>query len=475
MLKKIAGPLAAALTVLSGPALAQPADTAIVGADVLPMTGVERLDDQTVVLRGDRIVAIGPRTEVRIPAEARVIQAKGLTLMPGLVDMHVHIANQPGAPGDSAARSLDLLLAHGITTARSMVGGSEHPALRDRIAAGERRGPILILGAPGISASTIQTADAARAHVRAGAEAGFDFIKIFSIANTEVWDAVRSEAEARRIPLGGHVSNVVGLERAMASSMQMEHLDATLLELLPADSPLRSQPFGQFPAYDIVNAAASASDAQIEAVARRVAASETYQVPTLSLFELFLNPEPSIEILRAQPGMRYYPNAAVTAWTNQLTAFRGDRTQAQGRRQIDLRRRLTAAYNRAGAPIMAGTDGPQGFHLIGEGLIKEMEALARAGLSNMDVLRAATVVPRDYVRTFAAQGAARIPAADFGVIEPGARADLLLLRKDPSRDLDALRQVETVIARGQVYDRAALDGLLQDVIAAVAAANASAP
>lgn len=475
MRRWIAGALAAGLLAAAGSAFGQSAETAIVGADVLPMTGVDRLDDQTVLIRGDRIVAVGPRADVPVPAGARVIRAEGMTLMPGLVDMHVHIANQPGAPGDSAARSLDLLLANGITTARSMVGGAEHPALRDRITSGERRGPTLILGAPGISANAIQTPDAARAHVRAGAEAGFDFIKIFSIANVEVWNAVRAEAEARRIPLAGHVSNVVGLDRALASGMQMEHLDATLLELLPADSPLRAQPFGQFPSEDIVTAASAAGDDQIEALARRVAAAGVYQVPTLSLFELFLSPNPGIDVLSAQPGMRYYPRAAVTAWTNQLGAFRGDRTEAHARRQINLRRRLVAAYHRAGAPIMAGTDGPQGFHLIGEGLIREMEALADAGLSNMAVLRSATVVPRDYFRTIAAQGAARAPATDFGVIEPGARADLLLLRGDPGRDLNALRQVETVVLRGQVHDRAALDSLLDGVVAAVDAANAAAP
>ena len=471
----IAAVATAGVLALSGSAWGQTGETAIVGADVLPMTGVERLDDQTVLIRGDRIVAVGPRAEITVPDGARVIMADGMTLMPGLVDMHVHIANQPGAPGDSAARSLDLLLAHGITTARSMVGGSEHPALRDRIASGERRGPMLVLGAPGVSASTIQTPEAARAHVRAGAEAGFDFIKIFSIADVEVWDAVRTEAEARRIPLAGHVSNVVGLDRALASGMQMEHLDATLLDLLPAESPLRAEAFGQFPSEEVVVAAAAAGDGRIEALARRVAASGVYQVPTLSLFELFLSPAPGVEILRAQPGMRYYPRAAVTAWTNQLTAFRGDRTEAHARRQIELRRRLVAAYHRAGAPIMAGTDGPQGFHLIGEGLIREMEALADAGLSNMAVLRSATVVPRDYFRTFAAQGAARVPATDFGVIEPGARADLLLLRGDPGRDLNALRQVDTVVARGRVHDRATLDGLLEGVVAVVAAADAAAP
>ena len=475
MRRWIAGALAAGFLAAAGSASGQSVETAIVGADVLPMTGVERLDDQTVLIRGDRIVAVGSRTDVPVPAGAPGFRADGMTLMPGLVDMHVHIANQPGAPGDSAARSLDLLLAHGITTARSMVGGSEHPALRDRIASGERRGPTLILGAPGISATAIQTPEAARAHVRAGAEAGFDFIKIFSIANMDVWDAVRAEAEVRRIPLAGHVSNVVGLDRALASGMQMEHLDATLLELLPADSPLRAQSFGQFPSEDIVTAAAAAGDDQIEALARRVATAGVYQVPTLSLFELFLSPNPSVDALRAQPGMRYYPRAAVTAWTNQLAAFRGDRTEAHARRQIDLRRRLVAAYHRAGAPLMAGTDGPQGFHLIGEGLIREMEALAGAGMSNMAVLRSATVVPRDYFRAFADRNAVRVPATDFGVVVAGARADLLLLRSDPSRDLGALRQVETVVVRGEVHDREALDSLLEGVIAAVAAANAATP
>src|SRR4051812_44387189 len=82
------------------------AGIAVVGADILPMTGVERLSKQTVLLEGDRIVAVGPEGQVRVPAGYRIIDGHGRFLMPGLVDMHVHLANEPGHPGDAAQRAL---------------------------------------------------------------------------------------------------------------------------------------------------------------------------------------------------------------------------------------------------------------------------------------------------------------------------------------------------------------------------------
>src|SRR5689334_12343294 len=109
--------MAAASSVIG--AQAQPAGApqtvAIVGATVLPMEGPDRLTDQTVVIRGDRIEQVGPRGRIKVPAGARRVDARGQVLMPGLVDMHIHLAPTPGNPGDAAQRALAVMLAHGVT------------------------------------------------------------------------------------------------------------------------------------------------------------------------------------------------------------------------------------------------------------------------------------------------------------------------------------------------------------------------
>jgi len=437
--------------------------TAIVGADVLPMTGPERLSDQTVLFQGDRITAIGPRASVRVPDGARRIEARGMVLMPGLVDMHVHLAPTPGQPGDAAQRALAVMLAHGLTTARGMAGSPANLQARAAIEAGTMPGPRFYAAAPALNLNNVTSPEAARAAVAAAQAAGFDLIKSHHLTNVPIWQAVQEEARTRGLPVAGHVTNEVGLARAMAANQQIEHLDGSLLALLPEGAPERQLEFGQIPPPPVLAALAGLTDAQLDAFARRVAAARSWQVPTLALFERIADVGTPVAQLRARPEMRYVPDPVLAQWAQQAGGLaQAGFTAENGADFVRLRRRIVAALHRAGVPLMAGSDTAQAFHLWGPGLIAEVEALHAAGLSNMAALRSATVVPRDYFRTLPNGGSALGWRADFGTVERGARADLILLRGDPSRDLAALRRLDTVIAAGRVHDRAALDRLLDE-------------
>jgi hypothetical protein len=112
---------------------------AFVGVTVLPLETAAALPDQTVVVRGDRIERVGSRTAVSVPAGARVIDGHGRYLMPGLIDMHVHLGR---------TQDLAIMLALGVTTVRNMWGAPIHLAWRDRIARGELRGPTIVTAGP---------------------------------------------------------------------------------------------------------------------------------------------------------------------------------------------------------------------------------------------------------------------------------------------------------------------------------------
>ncbi len=441
---------------------AQPV-TAIIGADVLPMTRTARLTDQIVLIHGDRITAIGPRSRLPVPAGARRIEARGMTLMPGLVDMHIHLASTPGQQGDAAQRALAVMYAHGITTARGMAGSPANLQARAAIEAGTLVGPRLYAASPALNLNNVASPEAARTAVAAARAAGYDLIKSHHLTGLPVWQAVQEEARARGLPVAGHVTNQIGLDRALAANEEVEHLDGTLFALLPENAPERQLEFGQVPPPPVLAALNRLTDAQLDAFARRVAAAHSWQVPTLALFERIADVSTPVEQLRARPEMRYVPDPVLANWAQQAGGLAASGWTAEnGAEFVRLRRRIVAAFHRAGVPLMAGSDTAQAFHLWGPGLLAEIEALHAAGLSTLEALRSATVVPRNYFRSLANGGSALGWRADFGTVEPGARADLILLRGDPSRDLAALRRLDMVIAAGRVHDRAALDHMLDE-------------
>ena len=450
----------------AGPVAAPQSDLAIVGVTVLPMEGPERQADQTVLVQGDRITAVGPRSRVRVPAGAQIIDGRGKVLMPGLVDMHVHLAPVPGEPGDAAQRALAGMLAHGTTPARTMAGSLANLAVRTKIEAGELAGPRLYVAAPALHEKNTVDVGQARQAVAEARSAGYDLIKSHHLTDPAVWQAVQDAAREAGLPVAGHVSNTVGLDRALAAGQQVEHLDGIIAALVPAGAPEKAIEFGQIPPPPVVRAAAGVSDKDLAALGRKVAGAKSWHVPTLALFEKIVAVDvPAAQLLPAEH-RRFVPDEALRQWAQQRRQLEEmGMTVEDGRALRDLRRRIVGAFHRAGVPMMAGSDTAQAFHIWGPGLHQEIEALAAAGLSPMDALRAATVVPRDYFRSLANGGSALGWDADFGTVTKGARADLILLAGDPGKDLAQLRKPAAVIAGGRLYGRAALDSMLARVAA----------
>ena len=471
-MNKLARSITAAAAALALPAAAPPpADVAIVGATVLPMEGRERLADQTVIVSGDRISAVGPRASVAVPKGTQVIDGRGKYVMPGLVDMHVHLAPAPGNAGDAAQRALAVMLAHGVTTARGMAGSPANLEVRGKVEAGEVAGPRIYAASPALHPKSAPSAEQGREAVRKAQTAGFDLIKSHALSDPAIWQAVADESRKLGIPTAGHVENSVGLDRAMAARQQIEHLDGVIGEVVKLVAPGTPLDWGQVPSPEALARASKVTDAQLAVLARKAVAARSWHVPTVALFEQISDTETPVEKLMADPNMRYVPDAALKQWAAQHDGLKkAGYSPADARAFVQLRRRIVAAFAKAGVPMMAGSDTAQAFAIWGPGLHAEMRALARAGLTPMQALRSATVVPRDYFRSRPNGGSALGWKADFGTVTRGARADLLLLDGDPLADLGALSRPAAVIAGGRLYDRAALDAML-----AKAAADAKAP
>lgn len=427
---------------------------AFVGVSVLPLDSARVLEDQTVVVRDERIEAMGPQASTPVPPSATRIDGRGRFLMPGLVDMHIHLQPGEGAPTDPAGQQLNLLLANGVTTARALVAPPSGRALRDRVEGGQVSGPTLKVAGPSFHGKSVQTPEQARLRVREQRAAGFDLIKTHGGLSRETYDTLVSEAKAQGLRVSGHVTQEVGLLHALESGQQIEHLDGYLAALLP---PGDTSPVEQV---ELGAALAKMSPARIPELAESTKKAGIFNAPTLALFEIVAS-DGALPELRSARELRYVPSATVDAWTKELLTGPLSQVPAVSKhRFLELRRQVLLGLHAAGAPLLVGSDSPQLFMVSGFALHQEMEAMTAAGLPPLTVLQAAT---RNAAASFG-------ESDQWGSVAPGQRADLLLLNANPLQDVKLTRALVGVMVRGQWLPRTELDSRLEQAAAAAKAA-----
>ncbi|MCP3139852.1 amidohydrolase family protein [Pyxidicoccus xibeiensis] len=421
---------------------------------VLPMTtGTDALEDQTVLVAGERIVAMGPSASTPVPEGTTRVDGRGRWLMPGLADMHLHLQPGTGMASEPAGQQLRLLLANGVTTARALGAAPTGLELRARVAKGEVLGPRLLVAGPSFHAKSVKGPEHARERVREQKAAGFDLLKTHGGLGRETYDAMMDEARAQGLRVSGHVTPDVGLAHALASGQQLEHLDGWLAALLPPGDVAKVDQL------DFSDALQRMDPARIPALAQATKKAGVWSSPTLDLFELLASAD-RLDTLRARPELRYAPPAAVEAWTKALSDPElKDAPAARRKRFVELRRQVVRGLHAAGAGLLVGSDSPQLFMVTGFAVHREMEAMAEAGVPAWAVLEAAT---RDAAEALG-------ESSDWGTVAPGQRADLLLLDADPRVDVRHTRDLHGVLLRGRWLPRAELDAMLEEVAAAVKA------
>ncbi len=423
--------------------------TAFVDVTVVTMESADSpaLEHATVVVENGRITAIGAASDVKVPGGARRVDGAGKFLVPGLADMHFHMPPGDGAEGSQSWRALTLLLANGVTTVRGLAGHPSHPALREKIAAGEVLGPTFVAAGPMLHDKVAPTVEAAVAAVRAQKEAGFDLVKSHEIHDVAVYNAIQATAREVGLPVAGHVTNAIGLDRAIAAGEQIEHLDSFVFALAKDGAGL--EPGGQFPTEEALDAV---DLEKLAPLARVMAEKRIWNSPTLALFESVVDTTTTSEQFLARPEMRYLVKGARKQWAAQRDAeLTQGIPESFGSKFVALRREIVKALADAGAPLLAGSDSAQHFLLPGFALHDEIEALARAGLTPSQALEAATANPARWLKS------------DAGVLAVGKRADVLLIDTDPRADARATRAISGVMVRGRFFDRAALDAMLEQV------------
>ena len=411
------------------------------------MTGERVIDDATVIVSDGVIRAVGAASTIKIPKGARVIAASGMFLLPGLGEMHAHVPTGQASPY-SVDDVLFLWVANGVTVVRGMLGAPEHLQLRADLAAQRVLGPRLITSGPSLNGSSVKTAEQGARMVREQKDAGYDFIKLHPGLSRESFLAITQTARELRIPFTGHVSQAVGLQLALEEGQRaVDHLDGYLLALVPLAARE-----GQHP--DNAGLVMKFEPALLGEVVRMTRAAGTWVVPTETLYENMLGPQPVAE-LEARPEMRYVPRQLREKYAATKRAIQeNEHYKAEfGHRYVNTRRQLIRALHDGGVGMLLGSDAPQTFNVPGFAVHRELEVLVAAGVTPYEALRTATAAPAEFFGTTGA----------YGTIVVGSDADLVLLGSDPLQDIVNTQHIEGVMVRGRWLDRAYLDRGLREI------------
>jgi imidazolonepropionase-like amidohydrolase len=437
---------------------------------VIDATGSRPALDQTVVIVAGRIADIGKSGHTSLPRGAQVVDATGKFLIPGLWDMHVHLAGVSANPAWSKQIVLPLYVANGVTGVRDM--GSDLKTAqqwREEISSGSLAGPRIVTPGPMLNTrkspqpelSAVQNESEAREAVRSLKSRGADFIKVLNLAR-ESYLALADEAKKQGIAFAGHVpETVTAAEASEAGQKSIEHLSGILLACSSREDEIRdarAQARARSDRGALERSAVETLDTYDEkkaaALFARFARNGTWQAPTL----VWTLADASAD--HASPGdarLRYIPASLKEEWRpEKLRQGLSPEYFALYKRTFSKYLEIVGAMNRAGVGILAGSDSLDPYVFPGFSLHEELALLVKAGLTPLQALQAATRNAASYLGMLDA----------LGTVEKGKIADLVLLDANPLADISNTRKISAVVTGGKLIDEAGIKEMLANVEAA---------
>lgn len=412
---------------------AQGSPLALTHATIVDVVAGRARLDETVLISGNRIIAVGP--SVSIPAGARQVDVSGKFIVPGFFDMHAHAGLSAGARVDERSRRTmiegELLrrVREGVLGVRDMGAPLEAVDELKRVASPDEpsRPRIWVTGPPLTGSGgdpafqwAVDTPAEARQAVERLAAARVDFIKVHDWLRPQVYAEVLRAAQAKGLRVVGHIPLALTAEAVIDSGQHdIEHVggvthgilrSCSSAQVAPPDS-LRTAPGQEVAAY-----ASAMSQGYLtplldgfdpdrcRVLIRRLAREKVWQVPTLSFWQSIAEDPP-------------------TLWTGPIDRF------------VAILLRIVGMMSAEGVPIMTGLDTARG-----KTIADEIELLVRAGLSPAAALRAATIAPAEYLGM----------EQSLGTIAPGKLADLVILNGNPLDDPRSARRIHAVVANGRL-------------------------
>jgi len=432
----------------------------------------------TVVVDGDSISAVEQYGEEELPAGATIIDGEGRYLIPGLWDAHVHFSYNM----DLSESMFPLFLANGITSLRD-TGGQLHLVMpfKEQSMRNPETTPRLMIAGPlldgvprvydggpgrpnlGIGAGSPE--EAARI-VDSLVSAGVDQIKSYEMLTPEAYSAVLDRATSLGMKVTGHVPLSMDVIDASEQGLDsMEHLRnlemacssnwKSLLQerrtlLVDGRSEMRG---GQLRSIihsaQRIRAIKSQDAERCSEVLAALAENETWQIPTIALVASGENRHFERDTWRAH--FRYLPEPVRSDWRESAEERAEEAASESGIIFANWAYDMIGRLKRAGVDIMAGTDTPIGLLTPGYSLHEELRLLVQSGLTPLEAIEAATLRPAQY---FGLEN-------ELGTVSEGKKADLVLLDANPLQDIANTGSIRAVMKNGHLFDRAALDHLLE--------------
>ncbi|BCY27572.1 amidohydrolase family protein [Flavobacterium okayamense] len=398
-------------------------DVVFKNVNIVSMENEQVLYNQNIAIIAGKIIVIENAKKSKLKGE-KEYDLKGQFIMPSLADAHVHLPEKE----EELQRFFELNLINGVTKLRSMRGDWKHKDWRNKYNTTESFYPKLYLSPPPISRSYDLTQEQIEGFVKATKDRGFDFIKILSIKNQEIFKQLDETCKKYNVSLGGHFPRLASGNTIEESTFfnsnytSIEHLGGLVGEPNLFESRIAE-----------------------------IKKQKIFICPTLSWYSIGSG-QYSYEELQKLPGMEYVSNESMKEWLEKTKQYRdkiGEQAYkdevAKELKDLEEKYQVIARLQKERVKMILSPDASSKYMSAGFNMLTEMELLKNANLSNFEILQMATTNFAEFFNE------------NYGKLSEGKDADFIIIENNPLEDLKTLKNIKGVYYNQKYLDDKKLD------------------